>query len=354
MRTYRIDRSYDWNYEHGPSYPGPFPKVPPTPLKDFFGIPVRSRLGIAAGLLLNARWIDTYARLGFDILTYKTVRSLHRACHPLPNWVYLDPSATVDPQRAGQSFRTVAAAPRGGRVFSSVSFGMPSKAPAVWMKDVARARRRLKPGQALIVSVVASPGAGAGIQEMIDDFANLTAMAREAGAQMIEANLSCPNVLTPEAQIFQDAELSGAIARAMRKAALGRPVALKVGYLPDDGRLRRLLRAVDGAADALTMVNGFSRPIVDRRGRAAFGQGREAAGILGDRIREPCVDIVGRAVRHIDRDRLGLRVIAVGGVFAPADAALYFDAGAAAVMMGSAPMFDPMLAIRMKAAHPEW
>jgi dihydroorotate dehydrogenase len=52
--------------------------------------------------------------------------------------------------------------------------------------------------------------------------------------------------------------------------------------------------------------------------------------------------------------RLDLEVIAVGGVASAEDAADFFSAGAHAVMMGSAPMYDPSLAGRMTRAHPEW
>ena len=61
LTTYRLDQTYDWNFQNGPEYDGAFPPVPATPQKDFFGIPVNSRLGIAAGLLLNSRWISTFA-----------------------------------------------------------------------------------------------------------------------------------------------------------------------------------------------------------------------------------------------------------------------------------------------------
>ena len=87
---YDIQRSWEENCLHGPRLDASPPLVPATPMKQFLGLPVRSRLGIAAGLLLNSRWIGPYARLGFDLLTYKTVRSAARPCHPLPNWVFVD------------------------------------------------------------------------------------------------------------------------------------------------------------------------------------------------------------------------------------------------------------------------
>ncbi|VAW11956.1 Dihydroorotate dehydrogenase (quinone) [hydrothermal vent metagenome] len=353
--TYRLDETYDWNYANGPAYDGPFPPVPNTPQKDFFGIPVNSRLGIAAGLLLNSRWIDTYARLGFDILTYKTVRSRHRDCYDLPNWIFIDTEGQIDPTELSQSQVRKADEPETlTTATSSVSFGMPSRAPREWMPDVARAREALGDGQALIVSVVASPEPGADVAEMIDDYGALAAMAGEAGAQIVEANLSCPNVCTAEGDVFLDAELSGKIARAMHDNAGGRPVLLKLGYFADPARLEAVLKAVDGAASGVVMVNGISRNIIEPDGSAAFGPGREKAGLLGRGIHTFSVDNVQKALAVVAKHKLALKVVAVGGVSTPEDATPYFDAGAAAVMMGSAPMFDPTLAIRIKQSHPEW
>jgi dihydroorotate dehydrogenase (NAD+) catalytic subunit len=231
---------------------------------------------------------------------------------------------------------------------------MPSKAPEVWMADVAKARAALGPRQVLIVSVVATPAEGGGERELVADFANLTAMAREAGAHVVVANLSCPNVCTAEGEIFHDARLSGKVARAMRKAAGRVPVLLKIGHLPERRHLASVLKAVSGHASGVVMVNGVPRPVLDRNGRAAFGAGRKVAGILGRGIHELCVASVREAVDIRDRQALDLEIVGVGGVATAADAARFFDAGAAAVMMGSAPMYDPLLAVRLKAAHPDW
>lgn len=351
--TYREDRSYEWNYDHGPVFDGPWPLVPKTKPKRFLGLSVNSRLGIPAGLLLNSRWIETYARLGYDLLTYKTVRSSARKCYPKPNWLYIPEPAAL--AQTGRSLRAVAGRdPDAARVTATVSFGMPSKSPEVWMADVAQARAALGPRQVLIVSVVATPVAGGGERELVGDFADLTAMAREAGAHVVEANLSCPNVCTAEGEIFHDARLSGKVARAMRAAAGRVPVLLKIGYLPERRHLAAVLKAVSGHASGVVMVNGVPRPVLDRAGRAAFGDGRKVAGILGRGIHELCVASVREAVAIRDRQHLDLEIVGVGGVAGAADAARFFDAGAAAVMMGSAPMYDPHLAVRLKAAHPDW
>ncbi len=355
INTYDIDRTFDWNYDNGPVYEGPFPDVPETPKKEFLGLPVNSRLGIPAGLLLNSNWIEMYGRLGFDILTYKTVRSEYRPCQELPNWVFIDRDDQIDPGQLDEAQKLLKKRPSDHKsITSSVSFGMPSKAPEDWMPDVARARKALLPGQVLIVSVVASPKPNSDVSEMIADFGNLAAMAREAGAHVIEANLSCPNVCTAEGDIFLDAQLSGKIAAAMKENAKGAPVLLKLGHFANDSVISEVLQAVSGNATGVVMVNGISRRVVNEDGEAAFGAERKVSGILGRGIHAFSLDNVETALDIISADGLSLEVVAVGGVSTVEDAEHYFDAGAAAVMMGSAPMFHPTLAVEMKHAHPKW
>ncbi len=355
MDTYRIDRTYDWNYEHGPSLDDAAPEVPQTPTKTFLGYPVNARIGIAAGLLLNSRWIEQYSRWGFDILTYKTVRIKHRDCHPMPNWIFIDRDGDLDPAARDE---VLVRRPRRHEdhreVTSSVSFGMPSKDPGVWSVDVERARKALAPGQVLIVSVVASPEPEHELEDMVSEFAELTRLAATAGAQVVEANLSCPNVRSAEGSIYLDPETSARVARAMREAAGDLPLTLKVGYFPNASVLRTFLTAVAPWVNGVVLVNGVSRRVVDADGNPAFGRGREVAGILGRSILEPCLATIRSARRFIAEDALELEAIAVGGVLTPEDAARYFEAGAHAVLMGGGPMFDPYLAVKMKTAHPEW
>ena len=356
LGTYRTDRSYEWNYEQGPQWQGALPRVPATPRKTFFGLEVASRIGISAGLLLNAQWIGFYARCGFDILTYKTVRSRRRDCHPMPNWLFIDPADAAHVGEAGRAVhaRTRPAGSDPREWTSTVSYGMPSRDPGVWMADVAHARTLLADGQALIVSVVASPDASWSRDDIVRDFGSLAAMAREAGAQLVEANLSCPNVRSSEGDLFLDAEMSGRIAAALRTGAGPLPVLLKIGHVPDDERLQALVHAVAGHASGLVIVNGVSRPVIDADGAAAFGEGRRQAGILGRGIHAIGVSDVIRALTLIRRERFDLQVAGVGGIASADDAAAYFEAGACAVLLGSAPMYDPTLAARMKALHPEW
>src|SRR5207248_1216494 len=61
MNAYRIDRTYEWNYDNAPALP-PAVRVEEIPGRwDFCGLPIASPLGVPAGPLLNSRWMLYYA-----------------------------------------------------------------------------------------------------------------------------------------------------------------------------------------------------------------------------------------------------------------------------------------------------
>lgn len=353
LETYRRDRSYRWNYDRGPSYDGPYPRLRPSRLKEFLGLPVSSRLGIAAGLLLNSRWVECYARLGFDILTYKTVRSAYRPCYPLPNWVFVDASGGVDVDQ-DQILRVARRRPRRvENVTSAVCFGMPSQEPSVWRRDVGRARKKLRRGQVLIVSVVGTPRPGGGEDSLAEDFATCARWAAESGADVVEANFSCPNVCTPEGSVYQDAGISRRLASHIRQVLPSTPFLVKCGHFRDLRDLRAFYRAVDGFADGIVLVNGVARRVRHADGRPVFGE-FDRVGILGKGIHAAAVSNVREAVRHVRRRGSSLATIAVGGVLSEDAPGVFLGAGADAVVMGGAPMLDPHLAARMKRLKPDW
>ena len=89
LPRYDITRSYEWNYENAPG-PVDVDVAPVDGQWSLCGHPLPSPLAIAAGPLLNGKWILYYASLGFDLLTYKTVRSRDWPCYDLPNLLPVD------------------------------------------------------------------------------------------------------------------------------------------------------------------------------------------------------------------------------------------------------------------------
>ncbi len=348
IRTYDIARTWRENLEAGPRLPGEMPSVPPTRARPMLGLRLDSRLGVAAGLLLDSRWIRAYARLGFDLLTYKTVRSSPRPSHPMPNWVFVD-----DGGRASGPVRRLGAPPADpAQISSSVCFGMPSMPPGYWRRDIGAAREALGPGQALAVSVAGTPDGTASLESLAGDYALCARWAAEAGADLVEANLSCPSVCTSEGSVYQDPRASRAVAQAIRAAIGARPLLLKAGVWRSPARMESFLEAVAGIADGVVMVNGVSRPVVEADGSPVFGPGAPRAGVLGRSIHRQSVEAVRQARRILGRRPPGrLHLLAVGGASTVRDIDDFFEAGADAVLAGSSPMYRPFLACEYKAAR---
>ena len=339
MTRYDISRSYDWNYDHAPA--GPYqPARNPAPGEwRFCGLPVRSPIGIPAGPLLNSAWILYYASLGFDSLTYKTVRSSYRACYEPPN---LLPVASERLDDAGMTLTACA----GGSHTWAISFGMPSKAPEEWRADVERARRGLAEGQVLSVSVVASPSAGWTMAQVAGDFAVCAKWAVDAGAQVVEANLSCPNVCTKEADLYLSPEASAEIAAEVRSRIGNTPLALKVGLFPGREEAEALVRAVGPYADAISATNSITAAVQDADGSVLFDGLKR--GIGGKAITERCnreMEMLAEIVRETGAE---LELIGVGGVTTARDVRERLAAGASHVHLATAPMIDPGAGLKIR------
>lgn len=342
--TYDIASTYEQNYRQGPRLPQDFawPEEPlEGPSESWLGIPVRSRFGVAAGLLLNSDWISTYSRLGFDLLTYKTVRNIQRDCHPMPNWVWLEPL-----QPSSDAVAVVRPSPPEHplEAHAAICYGMPSRAPELWMKDVSKAASSLYPGQVLIVSLTASPSPGGTPDDLVDDFVLATTRACQAGAQVVEANLSCPNVCSAEGTIYLNPEASGMISKAVRKAAGNVPVLLKIGHIAREDAMSAFIDAVAPHVDGLTLVNGITREIRHANGQAAFGENYLRAGVVGPGLHAPALVQVETMAQLSERQGYRLSINAVGGVQSAEEVQRFREAGADAVFAGSSPAYLPFLA----------
>jgi len=348
--TYSLEHSFEWNVQNGPTFPGDVPEIPETDAKEFFGYRVGSRFGLAASLGLSADWIDLYARLGFDILTYKTVRKQARLAHPHPNWKFVKPGASLLTNAPQIAMDGLPDDP--GQATAVGSLGMPSTSPDFWRKDIRRARERLLKNQVLIVSVVATSRPDMSADEFVAEFEELADRVREAGADIVEANFSCPNVSRSEGEVFRDSELSGRIAAALRRGAGKLPVLIKVGEFESDAQRTSFLQSVNGNASGVVMINGPSRVILDERGNEAFGPSRSRAGLMGGDVFEIALNSIRNAVGVVERDKLALQIVAVGGASTPQRIRKFIDAGACAALAASPAAWNPFLAIQTKLADP--
>lgn len=345
---YDIRKTYLDNALHGPFFSGKIPerKFPPKEKWiDFLGYKIASRIGIPAGPLLTARWIALAAALGFDVPTYKTIRSKEHAAHPLPNMVYVDTHGMVA-VRDGEKAALLIEHPSKNINDLAVtnSFGMPSMSPQFLMEDIERANAALKPGQVMIVSVVGTPRPG---EIFRDDFCAAARLAKEGGAKIIEANFSCPNVEKKEGSLYLSPESVLEIGKALMREIGSVPLILKMGIFPNKEQMRNVLvAAARSGARAVCGINTISMRVVDEKGAPALGEKRVTSGICGGPIRNAALHFLKEASQIIRQEKLGLTLLGCGGITLPEHFDLFFEAGADIALTATGMMWDPYLALR--------
>lgn len=324
---------------------------------NFLGFDLSFPFGVpACALTPQSDFVGFFARRGFDLLTYKTVRDRAWDPYPFPQWGFAinAPSHFTDPPASV----TASLAPPAGLTADGVSlvnsFGVPSLPPEQWAEDVEKAKKSLAKGQVLIVSVMGSPETLAPNQdeELSRQFARTAAQAAEAGADIVEVNLSCPNAGGD--LICRHPELSAAILTRVR-AELGQdapPVLMKISHLAEPA-LRGLVDACYELTQGVVAINAVMVPTRNADGTAFFqdradahGSASEWAGLSGSAILELGVETASSLVGH--RERLGIAddwvVVGVGGVTTPEDYARYMNVGVDAVQSCSGAWLNPSLA----------
>lgn len=336
---YDIHQSYADNVALGPFFSGEIPMRPPVRCPvSFLGRTLSSAIGIPAGPLLNSRWISLAARLGFDLLTYKTIRSAFHSGHSFPNMIFVEPmndheARVVDQKNIKHEKLTV-----------TNSFGMPSQHPDFLLEDIARALSCLKEGQEMIVSIVGTPQSGV---SLIDDFIKTARIALEAGTHFIEANFSCPNVSTSEGMLYLNPEAVEEVARAIVQAIHPVPLIIKVGTFPTKERLRDVLQSAARArVRAVCGINSVSMSIMSQNGGRGLDEFRTTSGVCGAAIRSRAFEWIQDAVSIIQKDRLDLIILGCGGLMEPQHFEECLEKGAAIAMTATAMMWDPYLALR--------
>jgi dihydroorotate dehydrogenase (NAD+) catalytic subunit len=342
--AYDLRQSYRWNYENAPEpVDADIPDVPGD--WSFCGLPARSPLGMPAGPLLNGKWILYYASLGFDVLTYKTVRSGQRECYPLPNLV---PIATG--QLAGGESELPELTEMTGSW--AVSFGMPSSLPDQWRADIEATRAKLAREKLLSVSVVGTVQPEWSIDDLAADYAQCARWAFESGADVVETNFSCPNVSTCDGQLYQQPNDAAIVAQAVRDAIGKTPFIIKIGHVESESDAVALLDAVSGRVDALAMTNSVAATVRGTGGDLLFGG--QKRGICGAATFEASLQQTRLFARLIEARAESLRIIGVGGASTADHVQQYLKAGAECVHIATAAMADPEvgLSIRRDLSRP--
>lgn len=345
---YDIQKTYDENAEKGPFFTGKIPErrwPPEEQWTDFLGTSVASRIGVPAGPLLTSPWIALAGALGYDISTYKTIRSQAHSSYPLPNMVYVDTQGMIDPSHRKGLARLVSTPSAEIKDLAVTnSFGMPSKSPSFLREDIPKANASLKKGQVMVVSVVGTERSGITFQ---DDFVAVALLAKQCDAKIIEANFSCPNVDKSAGCLYMSPTTVFDIGSAIVKAIHPIPLIIKVGLFASPEQMRDVMVAAAKAKiRSIAGINTISMTVVDAAGKPALCASRATSGICGGPIRDAALQFIRSAATINYKEKLNLTLIGVGGIAVAEHFTDFLDAGADIAMSATGMMWDPYLAAR--------
>ncbi|MBO7646579.1 MAG: dihydroorotate dehydrogenase [Bacteroidales bacterium] len=167
----------------------------------------------------------------------------------------------------------------------------------------------------------------------MDDYVTGAAMLSEADIDMLELNISCPNVKSGGMAFGIKAEVAAEVVAAVRKVC-HKPLIVKLS--PNAENIVEMAKACEGAgADSLSLVNTFQAMAIDiHRRKPVFNN--VYAGLSGAAIRPIALRMVHSVAKAVK-----IPVIGLGGITSAEDVLAFMMAGASAVQIGTVNFTTP-------------
>jgi dihydroorotate dehydrogenase (NAD+) catalytic subunit len=181
--------------------------------------------------------------------------------------------------------------------------------------------------------------------ENIDEYvAVVKRLATEKAIAGFELNISCPNVTKGGISFGTDPAQVTEITSAVKKAAAQKPLMVKLS--PSVTDISVIARAaVDGGADALSLVNTFTSMVIDIETRKPV-LANKTGGLSGPAIKPVAVYLVNKVYNEVAKGR-GIPILGLGGIRTASDAVEFIIAGASAVGVGTASFIEPGCAVKI-------
>jgi dihydroorotate dehydrogenase (NAD+) catalytic subunit len=174
----------------------------------------------------------------------------------------------------------------------------------------------------------------------LDEYAEMASLVSEAGVDMIELNISCPNVKAGGMAFGVSAKSAAAATDAAKRHA-GVPLCVKLS--PNVTDIAEIARAAESAgADALSLINTVLGMRIDLKTRRPVLK-MNTGGLSGPAVLPIAVRMVWQVSNAVK-----LPIIGMGGVCTGEDAAELMLAGASAVAVGSACFRDPYAPMKIR------
>lgn len=350
---YDPTKTFDDNVDNGP-----FPTENTAlytnegePSYEFLGHKLYAPFGIGAGSLPTSNHVRFAFERGFDVVCYKTQRSVPFPANEFPNIVYADVEGDLTLEKASKPLigHLESDAPIEKLTITN-SFGNPSRGPEFWAEDMKKAVAAQGKGQLLIASVVGTIQDDFSAEDYYDDFAAAAKVAVGAGVQAIEINLSCPNVASEGVLCYShDAVIN--VCKKVKAAVGDIPVVAKIGYFAPAQQelLEKIVLDTKDYLTAFSAINTIPAAIVDEQGKQLLpGEGRLKSGMCGVSIKWAGLEMVKRLDALRKQYNLNFEIIGIGGVATAADFKAYRNAGADVVQSVTAAMWNPGLAAEIK------
>ena len=172
-----------------------------------------------------------------------------------------------------------------------------------------------------------------------EDYLEVAERLGDQPVDLLEINISCPNVKEGGIAFGQDPQAAERITKVVKKYAK-QPVIMKLS--PNVTDIAEMAKAVEaGGADAVSLINTLTGMKIDIH-RKQFVLANQTGGVSGPAIHPIAVRMVYQAAQAVK-----LPVIGMGGISCAEDAIEFILAGASAVSVGTANFHNPAVTMEI-------
>lgn len=171
------------------------------------------------------------------------------------------------------------------------------------------------------------------------DYVEVVERLADEAVDMLEINISCPNVKEGGIAFGQNPKSVEDITRAVKKVAK-QPIIMKLS--PNVTDITETAKAAEaGGADVLSLINTITGMKIDVN-RRNFVLANKTGGLSGPAIKPIAIRMVYQVANAVN-----LPIIGMGGIMNVEDALEFIMAGASAVSVGTANFANPLATIEI-------
>ena len=172
-----------------------------------------------------------------------------------------------------------------------------------------------------------------------EDYVEVVERLADEPVDLLEINISCPNVKEGGIAFGQNPQAAEAITKAVKEKAK-QPVIMKLS--PNVTDIAEMARAVEaGGADVVSLINTLTGMKIDIN-RRTFAVANKTGGMSGPAVKPVAVRMVYQVAQAVK-----IPIIGMGGIQNAEDALEFILAGATAVSVGTANFHDPYTTVKV-------